>query len=205
MIKLHANPYSGNSRKVHWALEELGLAYEYVMVDLMTGAHKEPAFTALNPHGRVPLLNDDGFWLYESNAILLYLTAHYGKDKLGGRDDREDALINQWLFVQAFDIQPALQKAFVIKLYASLGAPLDQEGFDRAVAEAPAGLRVLDAHLQGKQYVVGEHFSIADVSLAEPVGLCQFSGIDLTPYPAVTAWFGRLSERPAFQKTRPQR
>lgn len=204
MMKLHAHPYSGNSRKVHWALEEIGVPYEYVTIDLLKGAHKQPTFTALNPHGRVPVLEDDGFFLYESNAILLYLASHYGKAQIGARDDREAALVNQWLFVQAFDLQPAMQKAFVLKLYASLGQPFDAEAHARALTEIPPGVCVLEAHLHDKRYVVGEHFTIADIAVAESIGLAEFAGFDLTPYPHVRAWFGGLAERPAFQKTRPK-
>lgn len=204
-MKLHAHPFSANSRKIHWALEELGATYEYLPVDLMAGAHKQPTFTALNPHGRVPVLDDDGFCLYESNAILQYLASRYGKDVFGARDDREAAVVSQWLFVQAFDLQPGMQKAFVIKLYASLGQPFDAEAYARAVAELPPGLAVLDAHLDGKRFVVGEHFTVADIAIAESVGVADFAGVDLTPYPHVRAWFGGLAERPAFKKTRPQR
>ena len=204
MTKLHAHPYSGNSRKVHWALEEMGVPYTYELVDLMTGAHKRSEFTALNPHGRVPVLEDDGFVLYESNAILLYLASRYGKDSLLGSDPRELALIQQWLFVPAFDIQPYLQKAFVCKLYASLGQAFDADAHARALRELPPGLEVLDRHLAGKTYVVGERFSIADIAIAESIGVADFAGCDLAPYAQIRAWFARISERPAFQKTRPK-
>lgn len=204
MIRLHAHPYSGNARKVHWALEEMGVSYTYQLVDLMTGAHKRPEFTALNPHGRVPVLEDDGFVLYESNAILLYLAARYGKDSHLGSGPQELALIHQWLFVQAFDLQPYLQKAFVCKLYASLGQAFDADGHARALRELPPGLEVLDRHLMAKTYVVGERFSIADLAIAETIGVADFAGCDLGPHPHIRAWFARISERPAFQKTRPK-
>jgi glutathione S-transferase len=204
MIKLHAHPYSGNSRKVHWALEELSVPYTYQLVDLMTGAHKRAEFTALNPHGRVPVLEDDGFILYESNAILLHLASRYGKGSYLGSGPEELALIHQWLFVQAFDLQPYLQKAFVCKLYASLGQAFDADAHARALRELPPGLTVLDQHLAGKTHVVGDRFSIADIAIGEAIGVADFAGCDLGPYTHIRAWLGRIGERPAFQKTRPK-
>lgn len=202
MIQLHAHPYSGNSRKVHWALEELGAQYAYNLVDLMTGAHKRPEFTALNPHGRVPVLEEDGFVLYESNAILLHLASRHGNGSLLGNGPQELALIQQWLFVQAFDLQPHLQKAFVCKLYASLGQAFDADAHGSALRELPPGLTVLDQHLNGKAHVVGERFSIADIAIGEVIGIAEFAACDLAPYPHIRTWFARISERPAFKKTR---
>jgi glutathione S-transferase len=204
MIQLHAHPYSGNSRKVHWALEEMGADYTYQLVDLMSGAHKRPEFVALNPHGRVPVLEDDGFVLYESNAILLHVAACHGKGSYLGRNERERALIHQWLFVQAFDLQPYMQKAFVTKLYASFGQEFDADAHARALRELPPGLGVLDQHLAGKTYVVGEEFTIADIAIGELIGIADFAGCDLAPYSNIRAWFARISERPAFKKTRPK-
>jgi glutathione S-transferase len=204
MIQLFAHPYSSNSRKVHWALEELGLEYEYVLVDLVKGAQKQPEFFALNPNGRVPVVVDGDLRLYESNAILLHLAARYGQGKLAAGNEIEAALVNQWLFVQAFDLQPFLQAAFVAKFFASLGKPFDAEGHARALAKLPRALAVLDAHLAGKSFVVGEHFTVADIALAEPIGLAEFAACDLDGYPNIRAWFNGLSARPAFVKTRPK-
>jgi glutathione S-transferase len=203
MMKLYAHPFSANSRKVQWALEEMAAQYDYQLVDLMSGAHKAPQFTALNPHGRVPVLDDDGFVLYESNAILVHVADRHGKGALLGQSEQERALVHQWLFVQAFDLQPHMQKAFVSKLYASFGQPFDVEGHASALRELPAGLSVLDAHLAGRAYVVGDALTIADIAIAENIGVAEFAGCDLAPYASVRAWFARVSERPAFKKTRP--
>jgi glutathione S-transferase len=204
VIELYAHPYSANSRKVHWALEEIGVPYSYELVDLMAGAHKKPEFVSRNPLGRVPVLHDDGFVLYESNAILLHLGRRHGRDVFAPADERDLALLHQWLFVQAFDFQPAMQRAYVAKLYASMGSPFDAAQHAKDLGELPRPFHVLEAHLDGRSYVVGDRFGLADIALAEPVGLADFVGFDLAPYPNVQRWFARLAERPAFRKTRPK-
>jgi glutathione S-transferase len=204
LIKLYAHPYSANSRKVHWALEELGLEYDYVLVDLVKGAHKQPEFSEMNPNCRVPVVEDAELRLYESNAILLYLAARDRDDKLSPRSETEAALVNQWLFVQSFDLQPFMHSAFVAKFFASLGKPFDAEGHARALAKLPPALKVLDAHLAGKSFVVGGHFTVADIALAESIGQAEFAACNLTDYPHLRAWFDALAARPAFVKTRPK-
>ena len=74
----------------------------------------------------------------------------------------------------------------------------------RALAELPRGLAVLEAHLKDRRFLVGEHLTIADMAVAEPIGVADFAGVDLTAYPHIRAWYGELSVRPAFQKTRPK-
>lgn len=203
MIELHAYPHSANSRKIHWALEELGVPYQYVLVDLAKRAQKQPDFMALNPHGRVPVLVDGAFKLYESNAILIHLADRFREGELGGRDAQERALIHQWLFVQAFDLQPFMQEAWLSKYYAALGLPFDAERHARALAKLPPGLAVLEAHLAGKSHVVGNRLTIADIALAEPICQAELACCDLSAYPHILRWFEALSKRPAFERTRP--
>jgi glutathione S-transferase len=96
MLTLYGNPFSPNSRKVHWALEELGLPYEYKTLDLIRAREqKRESYLLLNPNGRVPTLVDDDFVLYESNAILWYVSDKFGAGRLVPEDLRERARVGQ--------------------------------------------------------------------------------------------------------------
>jgi glutathione S-transferase len=202
MLTLYGHPSSPNSRKVHWALEEIGVPYEYKRVELMKREQKLPDYVKLNPNGRVPTLIDDGFTLYESNAIMWYLADKFGGGKLAPDHVQARALVDQWVYWQTSDLGPAAGRPYRMKIYASVGQPFDQVQFDAALEAIKAPLALLDAHLQGRAFVVGDDLSIADIALAESVGLARQLGADVDAFPHVSAWFARLAERPAFQKTR---
>ncbi|HEY8429059.1 MAG TPA: glutathione S-transferase family protein [Sandaracinaceae bacterium] len=201
-ILLYGHPYSHNSRKVQWALEELGLDYELRVVDLMTGQQKQSEFLRLNPNGRVPVIHDGELVLYESNAILWYLANKAGA--LLPKDAAGRALTMQWLAWQVSDLGPACVEPWLAKFYASLGQPFDAAKHREQVERAKHPLSVLDAHLNGRRAVVGQELGVADIAIAESIGLCGFAGIDLAPYAAIRAWYEPLTQRAAFAKTRPQ-
>lgn len=200
-IEILGNTFSHNARKVTWALEEVGADYTHTQVDLMSGAQKKPDFLALNPNGRVPVLKDGDLVLYESNAILFYVADKHGKLLPSTAEGR--AQVWQWLAWQAADLAATCLDPWLMKLYASMGQPFDEAAHAEKVAAAGAPLGVLNGCLEGKKHVVGDSLTIADIAVAESIGLCEFAGIDLAPYPAIRAWFEPLSKREGFQKTRP--
>jgi glutathione S-transferase len=208
MITLHAHPYSPNSRKVHWALEEMGTPYVYKTVNLAKREQKSAEFLRLNPNGRVPVMidgeGDNGFVLYESNAILWYLADKYDRGNIVPEDLAERALIDQWMWWQASDLAPATGRPWSMKFYHTrFGTPFDEDKHRHMVQAAASPLLLLDQHLATRKYVVAERFTIADIALSEFFGLCNEAGIPLGDVPHLAAWFGRLAERPAFRKTRP--
>ncbi len=203
MLKLYGHPYSHNARKVHYLLEEIGASYEYVTVDLMTGAQKKPEFVRLNPLGRVPVIDHDGFVMYESNAILAYLGEQLASGSLWPADARERGHVLMWLSWQASDLGPAVFKPWMLGFMASLGQPLDTAQHQALVSAAPSTLQVLEAQLESRSWVVGDRFSVADIALAESVGLCADAGISLDAFPRLRDWHSRYAERPAFARTRP--
>jgi glutathione S-transferase len=208
MITLYAHPTSPNSRKVHWALEEMGVPYNYKNVDLRTREQKKPEFLKLNPNGRVPVLvdgdGDNGFVLYESNAILWYLADKFGRGQIVPEDVAERAHIDQWMWWQASDLGPAAGRPWLMKVRAKFfGQPFDEVAHKHACEAAVAPLLLLDQHLAGRQFVVADRFSIADIALSESFGLCAEAGIPLSEVTHLHQWFARLAERPAYRKTRP--
>jgi glutathione S-transferase len=202
MLTLYADRFSPNSRKVHWALEECGAPYEYKLISLRKGEQKTPEFVKLNPNGRVPVIIDDDFVLWESNAILWYVADKFGKGKIVPDDVRKRAIIDQWMWWQASDLA-LISKPWFMKLMGKLGQQVDVETHARALQTAMPKLPILEGHLKDRKYVTGDEFSIGDIALAEFAGLSEMAGADMEPFPAIRAWLARLAERPAFQKTRP--
>lgn len=207
MLTLHGHPFSPHSRKIHFALEELGEPYTYKEVNLRDGEQKTPAFLALNPVGKVPLLldNDGGqeFALPESGAILWYIANNYGRGILVPTDKRLCARIDQWMFWVASEGHLAIVKPWRVKFFGKMHNNFNQAEYDEAVKQAAGPLSLIERELTGKDYLIGEALSIADIAVFESVWQLAWSGFDLSAYPNVKRWLEAISERPAAKKTRP--
>jgi len=202
-MKLLGHPYSHNSRKVHWALLEIDTPFTYEVIDLMTGAQKAPEFLTMNPNGRVPVLEDGDAHLFESNAILLHLAHRFPDSCLGLADTASAAKVLQWVLWQTADLAAALLNPWLMTFYASLGEAFDEGEHARQVEATQAPLDILEGSLQGADFMAGD-FSVADIAVAESIGLCEGARVSLEGRPAIMAWFERLSTRPGFQASRPQ-
>ncbi len=179
MLKLYGGAKSRASI-VRWYLEELGLPYEFVQLDMQAGEHRQPQFLHLNPMGKVPVLVDGDFVLWESGAILLYLAQKHGQLPA---DAAQAAKIYQWI------------------LFAN--STLSQAMFPPDVRDRqlPGLLSGLETVLQGNDYILGAEFSVADVALGSVLAYLQMLfQVDLSAYPAVASYTERLQARPAFQK-----
>lgn len=165
---------------VQWYLEELGIPYETVPVDLQAGEQHKPDYLAVNPVGKVPAIADGDFTLWESGAILLYLVEKYGNVS----DLEQRALLNQWINFGNATLGPSI---------------VNEASREKAL---PRFLAVLEKHLGGRPYLLGEEFSVADVLIGAMLNyIPMFVKMELTDYPALVAYVARLSERPGFQKT----
>lgn len=204
MLKLFGHPVSIHSRKVHFALEELGHAHTYQLVDLLKGEHQSAQFRAVNPSGKVPVLEDGDLQLPESGAILRYLAENYGGGKLLPTDKQQRARVDRWLFWQASEAGPVLIKPFYQRLMERMqGRAPDEVSFQQAVQGCDAPLKHLDEALAGKQYLVGDELTIADIALVESIFQLQMVGVGVSKFENVQRWFSGIAARPAFQKTRP--
>jgi glutathione S-transferase len=198
MLKLHGFPMSPNTRRALFGLEEYGEAYELVVVDLMAGAQKSPAYLALNPTGRVPTLVDGDLVLWESSAILEYLAARHPDAGLGPKSARDVAEIARWMYMGAAHLSPNVARIFA----HTIRLPEDQRIprlVDEARVEVDRSLRALAGRLEGREYLLGP-FSIAEIALAPTLGAAPMLGIDLGRFPAVADWMKRITARPAWKK-----
>lgn len=198
-MKLYDFAFSPNCRKVRAVAYELGLPLEHVHVDLVKGESHGPAFLAMNPNGRVPVLVDEDFVLWESTAILHYLAAKAGA--LLPNDARGRAEVDRWMSWLLAHLGPAMSKvAFerIVKKLTGQGAP-DEAAIAVGKADFTRLTAMLDAALEGRDYLAGT-LSIADFALAAHYSLAATCGLDLSPYPRVSAWLGRVVARDSMRR-----
>jgi glutathione S-transferase len=180
MIKLYGSSFSRASI-VKWYLEELDLPYEFVLVELKEGNHFKPEYTAIHPFSKVPSIDDNGFMLWESGAILTYLASKYDPNI---DTPEKAAIINQWVIFANSTLSDGI---FAPQFQAK---------------ETPHLLGKLNEILGNQKYLVDETFSAADVAVGSLLGYIPmvFKDFDFSPYPNVVAYMQRLKERPAFMR-----
>src|SRR5437763_11505228 len=184
-----------------WMARELGLDYEHVKVDFATGETRTPAHLTLNPNGHVPVIDDDGFVLWESMAINLYLAKKYGAGALYPSRLEDEAHAWQWSFWGMTEIErPVLTALFNRALLPE--DKRDAGAADEAERQLQQPLQVLDAAVSGKPYLVGDSFTVADLNVASILSWARPARIDLAGVPRMADWFKRCSDRPAARAAR---
>jgi glutathione S-transferase len=200
MIVLYGDPISGNTRKVRWALEEASVPYEFRSVALGKGEHKKPDYLALNPNGKVPTIDDGGFVLWESDAILWHIAETRGQGTILPEGAHERALTHQWMAWNAYHLAEVTYRARVLRRTAMrLGTPFDQARHAEIIGAAGPVLSLLDGHLARRDHLVGSHLTIADIALAMNVSFGKEEGIALEPFANVVRWFDGLVARNAYR------
>ena len=197
MIKLYG-PRSGSALRTHWVAAELGLPYESVSVDFSKGENRSEPFLRINPMGQVPALAEGDFTLAESMAIGSYLIDQAGSD-LGGKTPQERAMAWQWSLWAALNPHPHLS---ALAAPAWTGKPLAPEAETAAKAAVAKYLAVLEAHLARRSFVAGTSFTVGDINVACALSYAAISKYDLSAYPAISAWMGKVMTRPAFLKAK---
>jgi glutathione S-transferase len=200
-VKIYDFAPSPNARKVRFVAYELGLEPTFTNVNIFKGESRTPEFVAKNPNGRIPVLEDGGLMLWESNAIITYLASTRPEKGLLPTDPKQRAEVDQWLFWQAGDFGPAIGKVVferVVKRLAGLGDP-DQAVVDAGLRDFKTCATVLNAALEGKEYLVGR-LSVADFGVMALLTVHEMAGIDLSPYPALNAWYGRMMARESVRR-----
>lgn len=197
-LKFYYTPMSSATR-IHWALEELGVPYDKVKLDLAAGDQKKPEYLALNPNGKIPLLVVDGEPIFESLAILLYLGEQFGVDKgLFPPPSASRAAAFKWMAWGGVTVTEALSRYMRNTLDRFPAEERNEKAAETAKKDIHAALGILDAHLAGKQYLMGDEFSLVDISLVSYVPLLARFNIDTSSYTNITPWVGRCMSRPAL-------
>jgi GSH-dependent disulfide-bond oxidoreductase len=185
-----------NGWKISIALEEMGLPYEVRVIDFTTEEQKAAWYVALNPNGRIPTLDDDGFVVFESGAILIYLAEKTGK--FLPKDVHGRSRVIQWLMFQMGGIGPMMGQANVFFRYFPEKI---QPAIDRYQREVTRLFGVLDRQLASHEYIAGE-YSIADMALWPWVSGYDWSGVSVAGFTNLQRWLALVGARPAVQAGR---
>ena len=186
-LRIFGDTKSGNCLKVKWTAQRLHLPFEWIEVDILKSESRTPDFLAMNPAGQVPaVVLDDGRTLAQSNAIMLHLAEG---STLIPSDPFERAKMYEWLFWEQYSHEPYVAVARFQVAY--LGKPV--EDLDAKLVERGAGaLARLETQLKQTPYLVGERLTLADIALVAYTRVAHEGGFDLSHYPAVKAWVGRV-------------
>lgn len=191
-IRLYRSALSGHAHRIELFLSLLALPFEMIDVDLANGQQQTPEYLAKNPFGQVPLIDDNGFVVYDSNAILVYLARTYGDERWMPTDIASEVKIQQWLSLAAGPVFNGPCSARLITVFAY---PLDHE---RAKAVSKKLFDILEPQFAARDFALGEHATIADVAAYTYIAHAPEGGIDLAPYPAIRGWLSRVEALPGF-------
>ena len=192
-IKLYRNPKSGHCHRVELLLAFLGLPYETIDLDMANGAHKAPEYLKISPFGKVPAIDDSGYTLSDSNAILVYLVQTYAKGSHWLPEDPKTAAeVQRWLTIAADNIFSGPCSARLVTLF---GAQLDHAA---AIAKSHDLFKLMETHLNGRNWLAAETITIADMAGYSYIAHAPEGGVDLAPYPNLRAWLKRIEAEDNF-------
>jgi glutathione S-transferase len=191
-MKLYHHPLSGHAHRARLFLSLLGVPHEAIEVDLKAGAHKMPEFLALNPFGQVPVLDDHGTVVSDSNAILIYVARKLGRNDWLPEDAAGEAAVQRWLSIAAGELAYGPAAARLVTVF---GAKFNPE---EVIGRAHTLLGRLEAHLTGRDWLVGERRTIADVALYSYLARAPEGNVDLSGYAKVNAYLRRIEALPGF-------
>ncbi|RXZ45519.1 glutathione S-transferase family protein [Crenobacter cavernae] len=191
-IKLYRNRLSGHAHRAELFLSLLGLPYEAIDVDFAAKEHKSAAFLELNPFGQVPVIDDDGTVVADSNAILVYFATKYDDGVWLPRDAARLAEVQRWLSVAAGQIAFGPAAARLVTVF---GAPYRAE---ELIARSHALFAVMDGMLGDSRYLAGDAPTLADIACYSYIAHAPEGNVSLEPYPNLRAWLARIEALPGF-------
>jgi len=198
MLRVWGRKNSINVQKVLWACDEMGVPWERIDAGMAFGVNNTPDFLAMNPNGLVPVIHDDGFILWESHAIVRYLSRKHGLGTLWPNDPQVAARADQWMDWYHCALFPDMRPIFV----NLIRTPPEKRNMEEVKVRCKLltkNMTILDQALSGQPYVAGQSFTMADI----PLGLAAFRWYNLemerAAMPNIDAWFARLSARPAMK------
>lgn len=205
-MKFYAFPPSPNCRRVAATLAHLGLEAENVLVDLSKGANRTPEYAAINPFRNVPALVDGDFHLSESYAIMQYLCDKVPGNSLFPAEPQARADVNRWMFWAASTLsRPTGDLSYerLVKPRYGFGDP-DPKAVEEALERFHRCARILEAHLQGRPFLVGHGVSLADFTVASMLAYADATGLPMAEYPNLQAWLKRMEGIEAWASTAPR-
>ena len=199
-LKIYGIPRSRTFRAL-WLAKELGLDYENVAIDFANGGTRQPTYLAINPNGHVPTIDDNGFVLWESMAINLYLAKKYGLGTLYPASLEGEAIAWQWSLWGITELERhVLTAMFNRAIYPE--DKRDAAAADQAEKDLQQPFGVLDAAVGKTPYLLGADFTVADLNVASVLSWARPARLDFTPFPRAADWLSRCALRPAAKEAR---
>jgi glutathione S-transferase len=200
MLKVWGRRSSFNVQKVLWLVAELGLAHEHIPAGGSFGRLDEPVFRALNPHGRVPMLQDGAAAVWESHTILRYLAARYGRGSFWLDDPAHRSRVEGWMDWSQTSLQPDFLMGVFWGYYRTPEAQRDWPAIRRSLARCAEHFRLLDGILASRPFLIGAELSLADIPIGTSLYRYFELDIERPELPHVAAWYERLQQRPAYRE-----
>ncbi|MGY6275270.1 glutathione S-transferase family protein [Methylomonas sp. MgM2] len=199
MIKLWGRRNAYNVQKVSWALGELDLLYEHIEVGGGFGGLDQADFLAMNPNGRIPVLADDGFVIWESNSIVRYLCATYSQNHLWLESPAERSLADRWMDWELATFQDDFLDLFW-GFYRTPEVLRNQQRIQQAAERCEKHLALLDAHLASQAFLAGDAFTMGDIPVATSLYRYFEMGVPTPEIPNVRRWYQALTKRKAYRE-----
>jgi glutathione S-transferase len=199
MLRIWGRTNSSNVQKVLWCCAELGLGHERIDAGRQFGVVDTPEYRRLNPNGLVPTIDDDGFVIWESNAIVRYLAGRYGAGGLCPEDLQARAAADRWMDWQVTTIGPPVGVVF-LGLVRTPPEQRDLPAIREAAATAGEIWRIFDADLADKDYAAGDALTMGDIPLGVMAYRWYQLDVERPELPTLRAWYERLAARPAFRE-----
>ena len=201
MLKIYGHFFSMPANKVRLCVSYLELPHDYVHVDLQAGEHTQPDFLEINPAGRVPAMDDDGFTLSQSDAICKYLCAISGPSSFYPSDSQDQAVVNQWIDFASQHVQQAMARVFFNRVIAKfLGEDADEKSIAHGENMLARDLPFINEQLSDNKYLCGEKTTLADITLTAALEPSEMVNLDLSPYPAIVKWREAIMARDFYQR-----
>ncbi|PHR56274.1 MAG: hypothetical protein COA43_14025 [Robiginitomaculum sp.] len=201
MLQVYGHFMSMPANKVRLCVSYLKFPHDYNHVDLQKGEHQTPEYLEINPAGRVPAINDDGFKLSQSDAICKYVCALSGPSSFYPDELQEKARVDEWNSFASAHIMPAMGRIFFNKVVASLlGEPSDEASIATGEAMLARDLPMFEAKLQENDYLLGDHITLADITFLVGLEPAEMVQLDLSAYPAIIAWRKTIMARDFYQR-----
>ena len=199
MLKIWGRISSVNVQKVVWVADEMGLKYERIDAGGAFGKTKSPEYLAMNPNSLVPVIEEDGFVLYESNAIVRYLAARDSGGKLWPEDLRKRADVDRWMEWQSSSFTPAMRDAFW-QLVRTPEDKRDPAAVEKSRAESERLAGILDAHLTNHRYLTENGFTAADIVVGCATHRWLLLPVKREPRPNLQRWYDEIKSRPGARQ-----
>lgn len=199
MLQIYGSPLSSPTNKVRYVANYLQILFEFHSVNLPRGDHRKEEFLKINPFGRIPAMNDDGFCLGESNAIIRYLSDKCNS-LLYPKELKKRAIVDQWIDYSSQHVMTALARImFNMHFYKLTSASIDERSLEDGRKFIGQYLPVLEKQLSQSSFIAGRELSLADLALLASLDTCEVAGVDLTSYPSLTVWRSALIKQEFYQ------